>query len=263
MTINNISIGADPELFIVNSKNNKVISAIGIIPGEKGNPYKADDMPYGFGLEIDNILAEFNIPPCFCKEDFVRSIEYMKDYIDKFVKKVNSDLTISCSASRIVTKDQLNSPEALLFGCSPDYNVYTESENPKPEGESTNIRSAGFHIHLGYANHNITTSLSLVKYLDIYVGLPSIIRDRDKRRRSLYGKAGSFRLTDYGVEWRVLSSAMMKDTETIAFVYDQIIKAIKAYNAGVNFPNLKLVQEAINNSDTVLAKKIIKEYNIL
>lgn len=263
MTINNISIGADPELFIVNSKNNKVISAIGIIPGEKGNPYKADDMPDGFGLEIDNILAEFNIPPCFCKEDFVRSIEYMKDYIDKFVKKVNSDLTISCSASRIVTKDQLNSPEALLFGCSPDYNVYTESENPKPEGESTNIRSAGFHIHLGYANHNITTSLSLVKYLDIYVGLPSIIRDKDKRRRSLYGKAGSFRLTDYGVEWRVLSSAMMKDTETIAFVYDQIIKAIMAYNAGVNFPNLRLVQEAINNSDTVLAKKIIKEYNIL
>lgn len=263
MTINNISIGADPELFIVNSKNNKVISAIGIIPGEKGNPYRADDMPDGFGLEIDNILAEFNIPPCFCKEDFVRSIEYMKDYIDKFVKKINSDLTISCSASRIVTKDQLNSPEALLFGCSPDYNVYTESENPKPEGESTNIRSAGFHIHLGYANHNITTSLSLVKYLDIYVGLPSIIRDRDKRRRSLYGKAGSFRLTDYGVEWRVLSSAMMKDTETIAFVYDQIIKAIMAYNAGVNFPNLKFVQEAINNSDTVLAKKIIKEYNIL
>lgn len=263
MTINNISIGADPELFIVNSKNNKVISAIGIIPGEKGNPYKADDMPDGFGLEIDNILAEFNIPPCFCKEDFVRSIEYMKDYIDKFVKKVNSDLTISCSASRIVTKDQLNSPEALLFGCSPDYNVYTESENPKPEGESTNIRSAGFHIHLGYANHNITTSLLLVKYLDMYVGLPSIIKDRDKRRRSLYGKAGSFRLTDYGVEWRVLSSAMMKDAETIAFVYDQIIKAIMAYNAGVNFPNLKLVQEAINNSDTVLAKKIIKEYNIL
>ncbi len=263
MIITNISIGADPELFIVNRKNNKVISAIGIIPGEKGNPYKTDDMPDGFGLEIDNILAEFNIPPCFCKEDFVRSIEYMKDYIDKFVKKINSDLTISCSASRIVTKDQLNSPEALLFGCSPDYNVYTESENPKPEGESTNIRSAGFHIHLGYANHNITTSLSLVKYLDMYVGLPSIIRDRDKRRRSLYGKAGSFRLTNYGVEWRVLSSAMMKDTETTAFVYDQIIKAISAHNGGVNLPNLRLVQEAINNSDTVLAKEIIKEYNII
>ena len=66
MEILNVTIGSDPELFIINKKTNKVVSSIGLIPGEKGNPYRTKDMPEGFGLEIDNILAEFNpaaIPP--------------------------------------------------------------------------------------------------------------------------------------------------------------------------------------------------------
>ena len=63
MILNNITIGADPELFLINTETGKVVSSIGIIPGEKGNPYRSKDMPKGFGLEIDNILAEFNIPP--------------------------------------------------------------------------------------------------------------------------------------------------------------------------------------------------------
>ena len=50
MKIDNVSIGADPELFIINEKTKRVVSSIGIIPGEKGNPYVAEDMPSGFGL---------------------------------------------------------------------------------------------------------------------------------------------------------------------------------------------------------------------
>lgn len=81
MKINNIKVGSDPELFIINSTNNKVVSSIGIIPGEKGNAYRAPDMPKGYGLQIDNILAEFNIPATSNREKFVASVEYMKDYI--------------------------------------------------------------------------------------------------------------------------------------------------------------------------------------
>ena len=54
------------------------------------------------------------------------------------------------------------------------------------------------HIHIGYDNNNIDASLRLVKYLDLYLGVPSVLKDKDKRRRSLYGKAGCFRLTSYG-----------------------------------------------------------------
>ena len=143
MKIDNVTIGADPELFIINEKTNKVVSSIGIIPGEKGNPYVGEDMPEGFGVETDNILAEFNIPPVTNKSAFINNIEYMKGYINRFVKNINSDLGILCSASEIVDEDQLKSKQAQRFGCDPDYNVYSESMNEKPEGTKTNLRSAG------------------------------------------------------------------------------------------------------------------------
>lgn len=263
MRLSKITIGADPELFIINEKTKKVVSAVGKIPGEKGNPYKADDMPAGFGLETDNILAEFNIPPVTDEASFVNNIEYMKDYIDKFVKNINPDYGILCAASKTVDRNQLQSPQAKLFGCEADYNAYTEAANPKPEGAKTNLRSAGFHIHIGYENPNIDSSVELVKYLDLYLGVPSVIYDKDKRRRSLYGKAGCFRLTSYGVEYRVLSSAMMKDVETLQFVYRQINKALLAASRGGNLADTDYVVRAINESDTELAQRIIKAYDVM
>lgn len=143
MILNNITIGADPELFLINSETGAVVSSIGIIPGEKGNAYRSADMPEGYGLEIDNILAEFNIPPTRTKEEFIEAISYMKNYIKKFIKAKNKKLDILCKASMMVDEDQLQSPEAKLFGCSVDYNAYTEEPNPKPQGERTNLRSAG------------------------------------------------------------------------------------------------------------------------
>lgn len=143
MRISKFTIGADPEMFIINEKTGKVISSIGLIPGEKGDPYVAEDMPVGFGMEIDNILAEFNIPPVNNCESFIGCLNYMKNYIRDYVKKINPDYGIKCSAYELVDEDQLQSEEAQQFGCAPDFNAYTEDVNPKPDGASTNGRSAG------------------------------------------------------------------------------------------------------------------------
>ena len=260
--IKNVTIGADPELFLINSKTGKVVSSIGIIPGKKGNPYRSKDMPEGYGLEIDNILAEFNIPPVMSKLEFINAITYMKDYIKKFIKAKNPDLDILCTASMEVDKDQLQSPEAKLFGCSVDYNAYTEEPNPKPKGEATNLRSAGFHIHIGYDNCNIDDSLLLIKYLDMYLGLPSVLKDPDTKRRSLYGKAGCFRLTPYGLEYRVLSSYFLCNRSTLGWVWTRLMRAIDAFNN--NRPRIPSVsvEEAINNSNLELANNLIKKYRL-
>lgn len=263
MRISNITIGADPELFVINEQTGKVVSSVGLIPGEKGNPYCSNDMPRGFGLETDNILAEFNIPPVTSKEGFVNNIEYMKSYINGFVKEKNKNYGIKCSASEIVDASQLRSKQAKEFGCDVDYNAYTEDANPKPKGEKTNLRSAGMHIHIGYKDNNIDTSLQLIKYLDAYLGIPSVIKDTDTRRRTLYGKAGCFRLTEYGCEYRVLSSAMMKDVETLEFVWNQIQKAIRAYNLGTRLPDYENTVKAINESDVDLAKRLIIHYGLV
>lgn len=263
MKLNNVTIGADPELFIINEKTKRVVSSVGRIPGEKGNPYVADDMPAGFGLETDNILAEFNIPPVTTEEAFVNNIEYMKQYIDKYVKNIDSNLGILCAASKMVDAGQLNSEQALMFGCSPDFNVYTESENEKPDGSKTRLRVCGMHLHIGYDNPNIDTSLRIIRYMDMYVGLPSVLKDKDKRRRSLYGKAGCFRLCSYGCEYRTLSGAMMKDVPTLQFVWRQTVKAINACDRDSRLVSSEYIQQAINNSDTVLAAKLVSDYNIM
>ena len=262
MTLRNITVGADPELFIINEKTKKVVSAVGLIPGEKGNPWRSNDMPEGFGLETDNILAEFNIPPVRDRLNFVNNIVYMQEYINKFVKNINPDLGILCIASKTVPVSELQSDQAKLFGCDVDYNAYTMSANPKPKGTSTNLRSAGLHIHVGYDNPNTDTSLTLVKYMDAFLGIPSVVKDKDKRRRSLYGKAGCFRLTDYGVEYRVLSSAMMDSAAKLTFIWEQLQKAVKAYNINYDLPDPEKIQESINNSNVALAKQLINRYNL-
>lgn len=260
--ISKFTVGADPELFIINEKTGKVVSSIGIIPGEKGNPYVSEDMPIGFGLETDNILAEFNIPPVKTKESFIQVLNYMKDYITAFVKRINPDYGIRCSAYEVVDENQLKSEQALEFGCDPDYNCYTESQNEKPVAKLSNGRSAGFHIHIGYENPNVNTSVKLVKYFDTYVGLPSILYDTDVRRRTLYGKAGSFRLQPWGVECRMLSAAMYANEKLMRVVWNGVIQAINAYNHNKKLPDPKLIRKAIDNSDLDLAKELIAAYEI-
>ncbi len=99
--------------------------------------------------------------------------------------------------------------------------------------------------------------------MDAFIGLPSVLKDKDKKRRSLYGKAGCFRLCDYGCEYRVLSSAMMSTTTKLSFVWKQLQKAISACKNGYNIPDKSEVQEAINNSDTELAEYLIIHYNLV
>lgn len=263
MKINNVTIGSDPEMFIINSKTGKVVSSVGMIPGEKGNPWVGPGMGVGFGLETDNILAEFNIPPVTTKEEFVDSLEFMKGYIRDYVKQKNPDYDILCAASMMVDEDQLQSDQAKEFGCSEDYNAYTEDVNPKPEGTRTNLRSAGFHIHVGFENPEVPVCLELIKYMDQYIGIPSLIVDRDTRRRSLYGKAGCFRLCSYGLEYRTLSAAMYNTPERAGVIWDCIERAIRACNNGAELIPSDIVRRTIDTSDVEMAEKLIEEYNLL
>lgn len=258
--VKNITIGADPELFIVNTRTNQIVSAIPIIPGKKGAPY-TNGMPKGFGVELDCILGEFNIPPCTSENDFVQSIQYMKGWIRNWVKQYDPDLDILCCASSVVPEDQLLDPKANEIGCMPDFNAYTKRANNTPEGYVDNRRVAGFHIHIGYDKPDVDTSLKLIKFFDLCCGVPSVLYDTDTFRRTLYGKAGSFRLPKYGVEARCLSSFMLND-EYLSLVYKQTMCAIDMVNDNMPLPEGDLVQKCINTSNKVLAQHLINLYNI-
>lgn len=115
MLDNIYTIGSDPELFIFNNKTKKVVSAIDKIPGCKEEPY-TENLPDGFGLQTDNILAEFNIPPVTSEDKFIHNIEFMKNYIDNIVKNIDSNYGIKCAASFKVPAKELKHPQARQFG---------------------------------------------------------------------------------------------------------------------------------------------------
>ena len=79
----------------------------------------------------------------------------------------------------------------------------------------------------------------------MYLGIPSVVRD------------------PYGVEYRVLSGAMMKDVETLNFVWDQLSKAIYHCSRGSSLIRPDITCSIINDSNLELAKRVISEYNII
>lgn len=97
----------------------------------------------------------------------------------------------------------------------------------------------------------------------MYLGIPSVVMDPDTKRRTLYGKAGDFRLKAYGVEYRTLSSYFISSQETLEFVWNGIMKAINAYNYNLPLISAETVQNTINNSDVETAKHLIEKYNLV
>lgn len=258
----NITVGSDPEFFIKNKKG-KLISSIGIIEGTKHDPKKLPLLGDGFAIQTDNVLGEFNIPYATNSHEAMQNIAIMKAYIAGFL--ADKDLLPEYMASGVYTKDQLNSLEAKMFGCCPDYNVWTESVNESPEGAKTNLRSAGVHFHVGYDDQNETASLNIIKALDLFLGVPSVLIDPDTRRRELYGKAGCFRFTPFGIEYRSMSGFFISDNNLTEWCFNQVFKAIEYLN---EFGIEKIqsyeeeIQYCINNGDKLTAEMLIGKFNL-
>lgn len=254
----NYTIGADPEMFLIDTSTNQVICAKGIIPGEKGNPF-TDGLPKGFGLEIDGILAEFNIPPCTSTSEYIDCIHFMKSWIRDFVKNINPNYDLMCKASAIVTPECVSDPDVNIRGCDPDKDAYTGKENERHKSYPGMVRSAGNHVHFGYKYMGSKADLKFIKMCDLTLGLPSVFIDDDTARRELYGKAGCYRPQKWGIEYRTLSSRMLED-DGLAMIAKGIERAVDYFNNDVPLPDSDLIQRCINTSNKTLAEHLVKLY---
>lgn len=242
----NILLGSDPELFL--SKNGEVISAEGLVGGSKHEPLFITKE--GHAIQEDNVMVEFNIPPSSNKESFVNNINYVKKYLENKFKPLGLDLLIQPSS--LLDSKYLKTDQSKQFGCDPDMNVYLKCVN-EPPVSGGNLRVCGGHLHIGYDNPELETSEDIIKWLDIFLGLPSVWMDEDKLRKTMYGKAGCFRIKSFGVEYRTLSNFWIRDNKTISFIYENALKAVKIAINGKNNHLLEefesSVEQCINNSD--------------
>src|ERR1022692_4007160 len=80
--IKNITIGTDIEFFLQDKESNEFISSQGLIPGTKESPVKLKELGEGYGIQPDNVAVEFTMPEARNKEEWVKSINKIKDFCE-------------------------------------------------------------------------------------------------------------------------------------------------------------------------------------
>lgn len=258
MKIKNITLGTDPELFL--QKDNKIISAIGKIGGSKSEPQPISDN--GHFIQEDNVAIEYNIPACKTIEDWVFHHNFVKDYLEVLASGMGCTLAIQPIAT--LEDSELDNDMARLAGCTPDFDVWNECINEPVDLSITNKRSAGGHISVGWDDFTQDQQLDIIKAMDATLGLESVLLDDDTERKKLYGKAGCFRFTAFGIEYRSLSNFWIKTDESLQWAWNTTMKAIDLVNSG-KIEEVKKhgdrIVEAINTNNKELASELLNGFS--
>lgn len=258
MRIEKPTFGSDIEFFLKTARG-EFFPAIGLVKGTKQEPRPLGD---GYFIQEDNVAVEFNIPVCNSVRDFTRAVS---NGLMKCCNELPPTVTYTTEASAEFHDEYLMSPQAREFGCEPDMCAWTRDFNPRPQSPNHRLRSAGGHFHIGWNNPDMDTRFELIKACDVFVGIPSLSEDIDKRRRELYGKAGAMRIKPYGVEHRLLSNYWMfmpELTSAIATRYSQAIDFIN-YGHEIEKTDYEAIVHSINNSNATMGNKILKKYKTL
>jgi hypothetical protein len=252
--------GCDPEIFLMDAASS-LVSVVGRIGGNKYHPRPLSTLGDGYSVQEDNVAVEFNIPPAESKEQFVVAVEKTVEYLRDYFK--TQSLQLSRSSADLFPIKELETPEARMFGCDPDFCAWTRGVNPRPQGVDHRLRSAGGHVHVGYKTKSLRDKFNLIKAMDLTHGVPSVFMDKGLLRKSLYGRAGCMRLKPYGVEYRVLSNYWIFSKEKTAWVWDgieqamELKKSIKSINE-----DAEIIQQAINENNKELAQKLVDKYDL-
>jgi hypothetical protein len=260
-----VLVGTDVEVMLRDLATGKYKSAEGLIGGSKDYPRPLDRE--GCALQEDNVSVEYNVPPVGLEDShtMAENIQYVMDTIKEVIPQ---GLAVECCSSARFDKEELSTPHAQQMGCDPDFNAWKDGDmNEKPDGSKTDLRSCGGHIAVSCPGISKMDCLNLIKWMDIYLGVPSVLIDTDKDRRTLYGKAGAFRTKLYGdtpgVEYRTLSNWWTKSEDYIKWVFLQLETAIDAVNNNIDpNPYGAKVVEAINTGNEALATELCQELHI-
>jgi hypothetical protein len=256
----NILIGADPEVFVVNP-DNEFVSAGGMVSGTKDKPHFVDKG----AVQVDGMALEFNIEPAKNVTEFVSNIETVYAQLREMIPPT---LTFSDKCTAKFNEDSFKArpQEEKVLGCESDYNAYTGQRNDHPN-QNRPMRTAGGHIHIGWRDPDYVDEeheeqcRRVAKACDLFIGLPSVLFDDDAERRSMYGKAGAYRAKEYGVEYRTLSNAWLHDKKIQEFLYSNIEKMFESEEMW-DYVQHRDVIDAINCSDKGLAKTLLEMYGV-
>jgi len=257
-------LGADTEFLAIKTIKGQdfLFPLEGLIFGDKMEPEYIDGT-HQRGVLLDNVCIEYVCKPADNRDEFVNEQLLMKKYIETLLATFR--LRLHTETSGVFEAKYLTSENNRTFGCSPAYNPRTLEAYKAPD-PNTNLRTASFHLHVSLDKKmTFEEAAKLSLLFDLHVGVPSVVLQRDRTRRQMYGKAGEFRHTVYkGMEYRVLGNEYLFSQEKLELVYEQVTDAIDDYlnNRQLDTNTVLLTESIINNYDTEQAKLAIKKFNL-
>ena len=266
--------GSDPE-FWLRDKSGSLVPAPSVLP--------SDEQAGGINKPFyDGFQAEITTAPVDCPKDSVSSI---RDAVAGMHSLREFGITPFVQPVVDVPKNILdNCPKTVFeFGCSPSHNAYTGEVRDSASicelhAQYPNIMMAGGHIHLGMPGgaHKKNPVDTLVNYASVFefnyadiilifemlgVTLLNIAECSDpdlkpifKIRRKMYGVAGEYRITPYGIEMRSPSCAWVMSPEVTEMIYSAAVMAYYTVFSGQYMELYDKIEpmkaiDAVNSSD--------------
>lgn len=265
------TLGTDPELMVAD-RTGKIVSAIPVVGRDKYDPLDYD----GIKVYYDNTMIEATTIPAASKESFISSI---RDAFECIHGVIGDDFSIVTVPSSYFSEEECLHPDAIVSGCAPEFCAYKAEMCFPPEFEDT-FRSAGGHIHIGRSDFeqfsegdaeknkefllSSKSKLKIIKLMDVFVGCPMTLLDNSEaslQRKRLYGKAGRFRPTDYGVEYRTPSNFWLSSPKTAELIWDLTMMALEsAKGNSVKSADCTKAFNAINSDDDAVALELVEKH---
>lgn len=258
MSIHIQTFGADPEFFIMDSDGQPVPACSVKGLGVKGSPK--------LGLLADGCAVEANFAPVSAAHLVVTSglgvvanfRKLFPKYTTRMVDAMEFDKDVLAKAG----------PEASASGCVSDVCAWTRSRRPS-RGYKDNTRYAGGHLHFGVPSivGNRDYIVEFVKLLDASFGLSLVEHTELTGRQEWYGKAGIFRPTPYGVEYRTPGTAWLTGNYTnMQLTFENCVHWLQSHDDIMTVLPAKLhepIQQAINTCDKDLAAALLEELRVV
>jgi len=136
LSTDKIQMGCDPEFFF--ERDGKIIGSEKVIDSKH-------DL-----VEKDGVQGELHPRPSECRQVLASNIRNCFFAVAEFAAKHKVNVSMNSVIS--VPKEEFDSlsESSKIFGCKPDYNIYTGLTNEiNVDPKISMIRSAGGHLHLG------------------------------------------------------------------------------------------------------------------
>ncbi len=229
-------------------------------------------------LYEDGMNGEFCVGTSGCREylqdDMWYALKKAKEIAAKGYKGKRLKVKLGSGAPTTTKLKESGGRKAMESGCDPDLNAYTGKTNYGiPNYERFAYAVCGFHLHCDVKPpEGIDTTegeqymADLCKIFDLMVTLPFMliepIEEHAKIRRAAgYGRAGSFRIKDYGIEYRTLSGNGLLCPEFSSFLMGMCRTSHQCMDARdelLKFCDEKL-ETAINSCSRRMARALLKK----